>query len=81
MHNIATAIDKPRGTGSFTGVTQFVKDGKTINTEELFDIVENVSKTASPGSVIVRPDDKIHLNVKNVLAFKRKYALYTRKFW
>lgn len=63
MHDIATAIDKPRETGSFTGVTQFEKNGKIVNTEELFDVIDNFSKTTKPEDAVVRPDDKIHLNV------------------
>ena len=65
MYDVATAIDKPRDTGSYTGVTQYEKDGQVINVEELFDVVDNFDKTTAPEDAVVRPDHSIHLNTEN----------------
>ena len=65
MYDAATAIDKPRDTGSYTGVTQYTKNGETVNVEELFDVVDNLEKTTAPEDAVVRPDHAIHLNVQD----------------
>ena len=65
MYDAATAIDKPRDTGSYTGVTQYIKNGETVNVEELFDVVDNLEKTTAPEDAVVRPDHAIHLNVQD----------------
>jgi hypothetical protein len=65
LYDAATAIDKPRDTGSYTGVTQYEKNGEIINVEELFDVVDNLEKTTAPEDAVVRPDHAIHFNVEN----------------
>ncbi len=65
LYDAATAIDKPRDTGSYTGVTQYEKNGEIVNVEELFDVVDNLEKTTAPEDAVVRPDHAIHFNVEN----------------
>ena len=65
MYDTATAIDKPRDTGSYTGVMQYEKNGEIVNVEELFDVVDNLEKTTAPEDAVVRPNHDIHMNVQN----------------
>ena len=66
MYQVATDYDKPRKPDSITGVTM-IQSGpnKGKNVEDLFDVIPNLQKTTAPNEVIVRPDDKIHLNVND----------------
>ena len=65
LYDAATSIDKPRDTGSYTGITQYEKNGEIVNVEELFDVVDNLEKTTAPEDAVVRPDHAIHFNVEN----------------